>query len=136
MPFFKDSDQLYAMARDLLTRVQSEIPSASESISNSRQVIRLSTSNPPAEFTLNGRKRPVDILYGPNHLRPTLDLELEADTLHQILLGELGLSKAVATGRICTRGPVLKLAALGDLLRGGQEVYPQVLGDLGLLAAS
>lgn len=136
MPFFKDSDQLYAVAKDLLTRVQNEIPSASDSVSRSRQVIRLSTRNPSAEFTLNGRKRPVDVLYGPNHLRPTLDLDLEADTLHQILLGELGLSKALASGKIIARGPVLKLAALGDLFRGGQEIYPQVLGDQRVLAAS
>jgi hypothetical protein len=132
MPFFKDSDQLYTVARDLLTRVQEEIPSASDSIAKSHQVIRLATTEPVAEFTLNGRKRPVVTTYGPTRLRPTLDLSLEADTLHGILLEEISLSKAVTSGLVKTRGPVLKLAALGDLLRGGQEIYPSVLADLGL----
>jgi len=134
VPFFRDSDQFYAVAEDLLTRVQKEIPGASDSIAKSHLVIRLATVDPVTEFTLNGRKRPVETLYGPNRLRPTLNLELEADTLHQILLGELGLRRAVTSGRVTTRGPVLKLVALADLLHGGQKVYPQVLRDQGLLS--
>jgi hypothetical protein len=136
MPFFADSDQLYAVARDLLTRVQNEIPSASDSISNSHLVIRLQTTEPVTEFTLNGRKRPVETTYGPTRLRPTLDIELTADTLHRILLDGLSLSKAVASGQVKARGPVLKLAALADLLHGGKSVYPQVLRDQELLPDS
>ena len=100
MPFFKDSDQLNTVARDLLTRVQEEIPSASDSIARSHLVIRLATTDPVTEFTLNGRKRPVDVLYGPTRLRPTLDLSLKADTLHAILLDEISLTKAVSSGLI------------------------------------
>lgn len=133
MAFFKDSDQLYAVAEDLLTRVQEQVPSASDSIVRSHLVIRLATTDPVSEFTLNGRKRPVQITYGPNRLRPTLDLKLTADTLHKVLLGELGLSKAVTSGLVDTRGPVLKLVALADLFRAGQKIYPQVLRDHGLL---
>ncbi len=133
MAFFKDSDQLYAVAEDLLTRVQEQVPSASDSIAKSHLVIRLATTDPLSEFTLNGRKRPVQITYGPNRLRPTLDLKLTADTLHKVLLGELGLSKAVTSGQVDTRGPVLKLRALADLFRAGQKIYPQVLRDHGLL---
>jgi hypothetical protein len=132
MAFFKDSDELYAVAEDLLTRVQAEMPSASDSIARSRLVIRLATTDPVSEFTLNGRKRPVEVLYGPQRLRPTLNLELEADTLHQVLLGKLGLSNAVTGGKVKTRGPVLKLVALSDLFRAGQKIYPQVLRDHGL----
>ena len=133
MPTFKDSDQLYAVAEDLLTRVQEQVPRASDGIARSHLVIRLATTDPVSEFTLNGRKRPVQVTYGPNHLRPTLDLKLTADTLHKVLLGELGLSKAVTGGQIETRGPVLKLVALADLFRAGQKIYPQVLRDHGLL---
>lgn len=136
MAFFKDSDELYAVAEDLLTRVQEEMPSASDSIARSHLVIRLATTEPVSEFTLNGRKRPVEITYGPQRLRPTLNLELKADTLHAVLLGELGLSRAVTSGKVKTRGPVLKLAALGDLFRAGQKIYPQVLRDHGLAAKS
>jgi hypothetical protein len=136
MPFFEDSDQLYAVAKDLLTRVQEEIPSASDSIARAHLVIRLATTDPVTEFTLNGRKRPVDVVYGPTRLRPTLDLSLEADTLHSILLDEISLTRAVSSGRVKSRGPVLKLVALADLFRGGQKVYPQVLRDQGLVAGS
>jgi hypothetical protein len=132
MAFFKDSDQLYAVAEQLLTRVQEEVPSASESIARSHLVIRLVTTDPVSEFTLNGRKRPVQVTYGPTRLRPTLNLELRADTLHRVLLGELGLSKAVTSGLVETRGPVLKLVALADLFRAGRDIYPQVLRDFDL----
>jgi hypothetical protein len=131
MPFFEDSDQLYAVARDLLTRVQEEIPSASDNIARSHLVIRLATTEPTAEFTLNGRKRPVEITYGPTRLRPSLDLSLQADTLHGILLDELSLKRALANGLIKAQGPVLKLAALADLFRAGRQIYPQVLRDQG-----
>ena len=46
MPFFADSDQLYAVARSLLTRVQEKEPEATAGISSSHLVIRLKTNNP------------------------------------------------------------------------------------------
>lgn len=134
MPFFADSEQLYAVAKDLLTCVQEEIPSASDGITNAHLVIRLETTAPTAEFTLNGRKRPVEVTYGPTRLRPTLDIELAADTLHSILLDELSLKAALADGGLKVRGPVWKVTALADLFYGGQKVYPQVLQNQGLQA--
>jgi hypothetical protein len=134
MPFFKDSEQLYAVARELLTRVQEEMPGASDSIARSRLVIRLATTDPVTEFTLNGRKRPVEVLYGPMHLRPTLDLTLKADTLHGILLDEISLTSAVSSGLVQARGPVFRLVVLADFFRAGRRIYPQVLRDQGLMS--
>lgn len=132
MPFFADSDQLYAVAGTLLTRVQEEEPEATAGISNSRLVIRLETSEPATEFTLNGRQRPVEITCGPSRLRPTLDIELAADTLHRILLGEQSMKKALANGLLKVQGPVWRVTALADLFHRGQVVYPEVLQEQGL----
>jgi len=134
MPFFADADQLYAVAQQLLSRVQEEKPHSAEGITRSRLVVRLRTMGPATEFTLNGRQRPLDIIYGPAGPRPILDIELSADTLHRILLGELPLKRAVGNGALRVHGPVWHLVPLADLFYQGQEIYPQVLADHGLLA--
>ena len=61
-----------------------------------------------------------------------LDIELAADTLHQVLLGEQSLKKAFAGGLLKVRGPVWKTSDLGGLLDQGRQIYPQVLEEQGL----
>jgi hypothetical protein len=129
MAFFNDSDQLYACAEALFTQIGEQDPGASEAIQASHLVIRLCCSEPDAEFTLNGRQRPVQITYGPSKLRPTMDIELAADTLHHILLGELSLKKAMGNGLLKVRGPVWKVTVLADLFYRGQEIYPDILKE-------
>jgi hypothetical protein len=132
MPFFSDADQLYATAQGLFTSLQEVDPGATDIVLASRLVARLRTTNPTAEITLNGRQRPVQFTYGPARVRPTLDIELSADTLHNILLGELPLKKALGNGKLKVRGQVWKALDLADLFYRGQAVYPQVLSDQGL----
>lgn len=132
MAFFKDSDQLYTCAKALFTQIEEEDPGASDAILASHLVIRLRCTQPDAEFTLNGRQRPVNITYGPAKARPTMDIELAADTLHHILLGELSMKKAMGNGLLKVRGPVWKVTALADLFYRGQEIYPGILEEQGL----
>jgi hypothetical protein len=133
--FFEDSQQLYGCTRALLDRVQDQHPDAADAILASRLVIRLSTKEPDIEITINGRKRPVQITYGPGKLRPTLDIEMEADTLHRILLSEQSLKKAFVDGLVKVRGPVWKTADLAALFDYGRQIYPQVLIVQGLTSA-
>jgi hypothetical protein len=132
MTFFADSQQLYACVQALLVRVQEQHPDGADAILASRLVIRLSTSDPELELTINGRRRPVQISYGPSKLRSTLDIEMEADTLHRILLGEQSLKKAFAGGLLKVAGPVWRTADLAVLLDYGRLIYPQVLREQGL----
>jgi hypothetical protein len=132
MAFFTDSDQLYTCAKALFTRIDEEDPGASDAILTSHLVIRLHCTDPDAEFTLNGRRRPVQITYGPAKVRPTMDIELAADTLHRILLSELSLKKAMGNGLLKVRGPVWKVTVLADIFYRGQAIYPQILRDQGL----
>lgn len=135
MPFFADSEQLYACTRALFSRIQEQDPGAADAILASHLVIRLRCTRPEAEITINGRKRPVQTTYGPSRLRPTLDIELAADTLHRIMLGEQSMKKALANGQLKVRGPVWKATALADLFYRGQAIYPQVLREQGLVPA-
>ena len=136
MAFFTDSDQLYACAGALFTQIENEDPGAADAIQASHLVIRLRCSDPDAEFTLNGRQRPVQITYGPAKVRPTMDIDLAADTLHQILLGQLSLKKAMANGLLKVRGPVWKVTVLADLFYRGQDIYPGILEGQGLTVDS
>jgi hypothetical protein len=132
MAFFADTNQFYECTRLLFDRIQEQEPDAADAILASHLVIRLRCSGPDAEFTINGLKRPLQTAFGPSRIRPTLNVELAADTLHGIMLGELSLKTALARGLLKVHGPVWKTRALAELFYRGQRLYPAVLCDLGL----
>lgn len=134
MSFYTDSEQLYGSMRLLFARIEQEEPGATDAILGARLVIRLRCTAPEAEVTINGRQRPVQTVFGPDSARPTLDIELASDTLHEILTGQLSLRTALVNGLLSVRGPALKAMALADLFRRGQAVYPEVLRERGLVA--
>ena len=131
MAVYVDSEQLYTNVEALFALIAEESPGAADAVLASRLVIRLRCTEPDAEITINGRRRPLETTYGPTRLRPTFEIELAADTLHAILLGELGLAKAVTNGLVEVRGPVWRAKALADLFHQAQELYLQVLQEQG-----
>lgn len=133
MAIFVDSEQFYACTRALFARIAEKDPGAADAILASHLVIRLRSTEPETEITINGRQRPLQTTFGPSRMRPTLDIELAADTLHQIMLGEQSIKKALADGRLKVRGPAWKATALADLFRRGQTLYPEVLREQGLM---
>ena len=133
MTFYADADQFYACTQTLFARIEEQDPGAADAVLASRLVIRLRCTQPDAELTINGRQRPVQTTFGPSGLRPTLDIELPADTLHRIMLGEISLKKALANGRLKVLGPVWKATALANLFQRGQALYREVLDEQGLL---
>jgi hypothetical protein len=132
MAVFHTTEQLYICTEALLTGIQEQDPAAADTILASHMIFRLRTTDPEAEITMNGRKRPLKISYGPAGLRPTMDIELTADTLHAILSGELSLRRALASGLLSVRGPVWKAQALADLFYQGRDLYPQILREQNL----
>lgn len=132
MAFYADADQFYTCTKALFARIEEHEPGAADAILASRLVIRLRCTEPDAELTINGRQRPVQITFGPSRLRPTLDIELPADTLHRIMQGEVSLKKALANGRLKVFGPVWKATALADLFHRGRLLYSEVLREQGL----
>jgi hypothetical protein len=132
MPFYADSDQLYTSLKALFTHIGNEAPEGVAALQTQKLVIRLRCTAPAVQVTVNGRIRPPQVAYGPSTLRPDLDAELAADTLHRILLQEVSIRKAIGDGLIKVRGPIWKTQALVDLLRAGRAFYPQVLREQGL----
>lgn len=132
MPIYQTTDQLYACANQLFDQIQRDDPEAARPLLASRLVIRLKVTAPVGEIVLNGRSRPITTHFGSNSTRPDLDIELSGDTLHQILLGQLAIAKALGSKQLKAKGPVWKAAVLADLFRQGQTIYPDILRQQGL----
>lgn len=135
MPFFEDVSQFHTVLRRVFEEVETQNPRAPEALLRARLLIRLKCTAPTTDIWLNGRRRPLTTHFGHARLHPDLELTLEADTLHQILLGELSLTKGLASGRLEVRGALWKAKGLADLFYQSQSVYPEILREEGLLPA-
>jgi hypothetical protein len=132
MPVFVDADQFYACTRALFARVGEQDPGAGDAVSASYLVIRIGCTGPDAEITINGRKRPLETTFGPARLRPTLDIAMTADALHQVMMGQLSLKSALARKKLKAHGPVHKVTVLADLFHRLQAYYPDILREQGI----
>lgn len=133
MAFFQSSDQFYAAVQALFDRLEQENPGAADAVMEAKLLISLHCSEPEAAILINGRRRPATVTFGTNRVRPEVSVELKTDTLHQILLGELTLSKALSAKQLKVRGPAWKTRALAGLFNQAQSIYPKVLEEQGLL---
>ncbi len=132
MPVFSSTEQVYAVAEELFARMQQRHPETIQPLQKSRLIVKLTTSGPAGEILVNARYNPIRTVVGPSPVAPELEIIVPADDLHLILLGKLGLFKAVTGGSVKVKGPVFKTAALGPLFQRGQDVYPGILRDLNI----
>ena len=133
MAFYKDSEQFESTLMLLFDRVQKTYPRAAEDLEQAKLILRFSCSDPATDILINGRRHPASVTFGDKRIRPEVDVQLTADTLHNILLGELRLSKALSSRSLKIRGPGRKTLAVTGLFHQCQKVYPEVLSEKGLL---
>jgi hypothetical protein len=124
MPVYQDSQQLYKTMETLFTRLAVEYPHSLTSLAEAGLILRFKLSSPQAEIIVNGRKKPASVSYGKTVLRPDLDLELSADTLHSILMDEVSIRGSLANRNLKVSGPVWKTNSLGNILEAGKKIYP------------
>lgn len=133
MPFFANTKQLYVCTEQLVYRIQEEDARANDAMVAARLAIRLNVWEPAGLIVLNGRVRPVTTIFSTDSIQPDLEISLSGDTLHQILLGEVGLRQAISRKQMQVKGPVFKVMALAPLFQHSQRIYPQILREQGLL---
>lgn len=133
MPFYATSEQLREVAEELFNRV-SKTPGATDDFARSKMFISVHLNQPNAYIGLNGRTRPVHFSYQPDGTTADLELQLEADTLHEIWLGKRRLRDAFFGGEIKTKGSIFKAMQLAPLFRQAEALYPILLREKGLLA--
>ena len=127
MAVFSSSTQLYSLMQQLVARIEAEYPQATEAMLKSKLVIRFNCQEPAGEMTIDASKRPLKIHYGTTTIKPELDITLPSDTLHQILLGNLNLAKALGSKQVQPKGPVWKVMSLAPLFDQAQKIYPQLI---------
>ena len=132
MAFYKNSEQFETTLKLLFDRVQKTYPQTAEDLERVKLILRFSCSDPAADILINGRRHPATVTFGENRVRPEVDVQLTADTLHNILLGELKLSRALSSGSLKIRGPARKTLAVAGLFHQCQKLYPEVLSEKGL----
>lgn len=133
MAFYKDSEQFISTMDQLFAQVQEAYPRAAEDLEKAKLILRFQCSDPVATILINGRRKPAGVTFGDNRIRPEVDVHLTADTLHLILLGDLKLSKALASHSLKIQGPARKTLAVTGLFHQCQKLYPAVLNENGLL---
>jgi alkyl sulfatase BDS1-like metallo-beta-lactamase superfamily hydrolase len=124
---YQNEAHLYGNLEELFNRVEADLPQATESLLKAKLFIRFNVSEPEATLLIDARKRPLQIEYGrSNGHKPDLDVDVSGDALHQILLGQLSLTKAVGSKKVKPKGPVWKVMALADLFTHAQKIYPAI----------
>lgn len=123
---YQNDTQLYACLQTLFDRVEADLPQATDSLLKAKLCIRFNCLMPEAILTINARERPLQIDYGRSLHKPDLDVDITGEALHQILMGQLSLTKAVGSKKVKPKGPVWKVMALADLFYHAQKIYPAI----------
>ena len=126
MSVYDSSDQLYSVMQTLVAQMLAENPQAGDSMINAKLSVRIRTTEPTAVLFIDGTKRPLELIYGSTPSKPKLDIEASTDTLHEILLGDLPLMKAIGSKKLRVKGPIFKAKALADLFHHMQKLYPKL----------
>ncbi|MCB9114592.1 MAG: SCP2 sterol-binding domain-containing protein [Caldilinea sp.] len=134
MAVYDSTEQFYAVMKDVFDQVMQH-PDHIESFTRSNLVIRMSTTDPDAEILLDGRQPPLEVFFGERPGRANLEISLEADLLHAMWLGVESTQQAFLTGRIRTRGNLLKAMQLVELFAEAERIYPAVAQQYGLPGA-
>lgn len=130
-PAIFDSDEhFYLVMHDVFTEV-AEHPRM-DTIARSNLVIRIKTTQPDAELLIDGRQPPLEIFYGTRPGQANIEIMLAADLLHRIWLGQVSTRESFFSGKIKTRGNMLKMMTLTDLFSECERVYPDVAKKHGL----
>lgn len=131
MAIFQSAQQLYAVLQDVFVAVAAN-PEHIAAFTHSNLVIRMKTENPAAEVLLDGRQPPLEVFYGERPGKANIEITLPADLLHAIWSDQASASEAFFSGKIKTKGNLLKAMQLVDLFRQCEQVYPAIASVHGL----
>ncbi len=132
MAVFASEEQLYEVLQSVFTRLSAD-PEKIAPFTHSNLVIRLRLSDPDAEVLLDGRQPPLEVFYGPRPDKANLEFSMSADLLHRIWMDEESTSAAFFSGRIKSKGSLLRASHLIDLFRHVEEIYPAIAAQYHLL---
>jgi putative sterol carrier protein len=131
MAIFQSAQQLYTVLQEVFSAVAAN-PANITAFTHSNLVIRMKTENPMAEVLLDGRQPPLEVFYGERPGKANIEITLPADLLHAIWLDQTSASEAFFSGKIKTKGNLLKAMHLIELFRECERVYSAIAASHGL----
>lgn len=130
-PVFRSAEHFYSVMVEVFDAVRA-IPENLESVTRSNLVIRIRTTGPEAEILVDGRQPPLEVFYGKRPGLANIEIDLPAGLLHRIWLGQESTREAFFSGRIKSKGNMLKMLKLTELFFECERVYPAVARRHGL----
>ena len=128
MAIFASAEELYAVLQSVFERLSAE-PEKLAPFTSSNLVIRLILTDPDAEVLLDGRQPPLEVFYGPRPGQANLEFTMPADLLHRIWMDEESTSAAFFSGRIKSKGSLLRATHLIELFRHVEAIYPAIAAE-------
>lgn len=125
MAVFQSDQQLYNVLQAVFAAVATN-PENIAPFTQSNLVIRMKTEAPAVEVLLDGRQPPLEVFYGERPGKANIEITMPADLLHAIWSDQESASAAFFSGKIKTKGNLLKAMSLLDLFRECERVYPAV----------
>ena len=100
---------------------------AAQDILDKRLLIIIEHSNPNGVITLDGRGSPLQVQFAKPKDRADLYIKTSAETLHQVLLGDEKLAKAIGSKKLVFKGSLRTAMALADLFHASQSSYRHII---------
>lgn len=126
---YDSAAQFEQVFTELFDQVASRASGDLDGLVQRRMVVQFRVREPEVELWVDGRQTPPAMSFAPAPVKPTLALDLTADTLHELLLGTLPLGRALRSRRLRVKGSKLKAMQLEDLFHAFQAVYPALAAD-------
>lgn len=136
MSIFRDSAQFYDCVGTLMDRAKVS-QQVGPKIAKSGIIIQFRYTDPDAVTTVNARDKPtqpgafVDIIHGPNDLKPDVIMTMKADIAHAFWHGKVNLISALAKKDIIAHGPIPKILKLLPAVEPLYKEYPVLLREKG-----
>jgi hypothetical protein len=131
MAVYQSAEQFYAIMQQVFDYVMQH-PDHVAAFSHSNLVIRMNMRAPAAEILLDGRQPPLGVFFGSRPGRANLEITLDADLLHALWMGTESTHQAFLSGRIQTRGNLLKAMQLAEVFTAAERIYPTIARQYGL----
>ncbi len=132
MPVFTDSQQLYSVLTELLREIESQYPSVIRDFQKSTMTVLFSLSDPDLRLVVGSSRDGLEVSRGDGNQRGKLTVEMPADLLDGILMGNQSVKEAISSGNLVVKGPFWKMIYVVKVFQYGKSVYSSIKQNYGL----
>lgn len=130
MSVYADAEQVKAVYTRLFDTVATTDPDGMDSLVKAKMIVHFRMTEPRIDMWVDGRTKPVKALFVGPGVKTTLTTEMSGNTLHEMLLGTLRLTKALGSKRLAVSGSMMKALKLEDLFHTCQSQYPSIAKEM------